>query len=257
MVLQYIKTIIETFLLVYAATILTAYIILAIVSAKELFKNIKDSKITNYDAIISSPFAPLISVIAPAFNESLTIVENIKALLGLYYPNFEIIIVNDGSKDNTLEKTIDAFDLEKVPYIIDYQIQCNQVVGVYKSKKKAYSNLTIIDKINGGKADALNAGINIANGDYFIAIDVDSIIDRHALNKLIKPFFVESNKKVIAVGGVIQIANGCRVEDGQLVEVNVPDKLLSKFQVIEYTRTFLFGRMGWSKLELTFASRFY
>jgi len=235
--------------MLYAITILIAYFILAIVSSRELFHNIRISKNTNYDAILSSPFTPQISIIAPAFNESLNIVENIKALLGLYYPSFEIVIVNDGSKDNTLQKTIEAFDLEKVPFVIDYKIQCNKVLGVYKSRKNAYSNLTVIDKINGGKADALNSGINIANSDYFIAIDVDSIIDRHALNKLIKPFFEETDKKVIAVGGVIQIANGCKIEDGQLVEVDVPDKLLPKFQVIEYTRTFLFERMGWSRLD--------
>lgn len=247
--LHYINAIAEYFFMTYAILILIAYLVLAMVSGKELFRNIRISKNTNYDAILSSPFAPQISVIAPAYNESLTIIENIKALLGLYYPSFEIIIVNDGSKDNTLQKAIEEFDLEKVPFVIDYKIQCNEVVGVYKSRKKAYSNLTVIDKINGGKADALNSGINIANSDYFIAIDVDSIIDRHALNKLIKPFFEEKDKKVIAVGGVIQIANGCKIEDGQLVEVGVPDKLLPKLQVIEYTRTFLFGRMGWSKLD--------
>jgi cellulose synthase/poly-beta-1,6-N-acetylglucosamine synthase-like glycosyltransferase len=235
--------------MVYAITIFCAYFFLAFVSVKELLRNYHSAKITNYDAILSSPFAPLITVIAPAFNESLTIVENIKALLGLYYPSFEIIIVNDGSKDNTLQKTIDAYDLEKVPYAIDYKIPCQEILGIYKSKRKAYSNLTVIDKRNGGKADALNSGINIAKGDYFISIDVDSIIDPHALNKLIKPFFEETDQKVIAVGGVIQIANSCKIEDGQMVEVNVPDKFLPKCQVVEYNRSFLLGRMAWSRLD--------
>ena len=235
--------------MVYAITIFCAYFFLAFVSVKELLRNYHSAKITNYDAILSSPFAPLITVIAPAFNESLTIVENIKALLGLYYPSFEIIIVNDGSKDNTLQKTIDAYDLEKVPYAIDYKIPCQEILGINKSKRKAYSNLTVIDKRNGGKADALNSGINIAKGDYFISIDVDSIIDPHALNKLIKPFFEETDQKVIAVGGVIQIANSCKIEDGQMVEVNVPDKFLPKCQVVEYNRSFLLGRMAWSRLD--------
>ena len=244
-----IKNIFESFFLVYALTIISAYFILAFISVKELLRNYHTAKITNYDAILSSPFAPLITVIAPAYNESLTIVENIKALLGLYYPSFEIIIVNDGSKDSTLQKTIDAYDLEKVPYAIDYKIPCQEILGIYKSKRKAYSNLTVIDKRNGGKADALNSGINIAKGDYFISIDVDSIIDPHALNKLIKPFFEETDQKVIAVGGVIQIANGCKIEDGQMVEVNVPDKFLTKCQVVEYNRSFLLGRMAWSRLD--------
>lgn len=244
-----IKTVIESFFLLYAIIIFGFYFWLAIVSAKELIKNIRQAKITNYDALLSSPFAPMISVLAPAYNESLTIVQNIKALLGLYYPSFEIIVINDGSKDDTLEKTIQAFDLEKVPYAIDYKIQCAEIRGIYKSKMKAYSYLTVIDKFNGGKADALNAGINIARGDYFISIDVDSIIDPHALKKLIKPFFEETESRVIAAGGVIQIANSCVVENGKLVEVNVPDQFLPRCQVIEYNRAFLMGRLAWSRLD--------
>ena len=244
-----IRNIIELLFLVYAITIFSFYFWLALVSAKELIKNITTSKTTNYDALLSSPFAPVISVFAPAYNESLTIVENIKALLGLYYPSFEIIVINDGSKDNTLQKTIDAFDLEKVPFVIDYKIPCNEILGIYKSRMKAYSNLTVIDKKNGGKADALNSGINIAKGDYFISIDVDSIIDPHALKKLIKPFFEETDKKVIAAGGVIQIANSCTIENGQVVEINLPKQFLPRCQVIEYSRSFLMGRLAWSRLD--------
>lgn len=235
--------------MLYAIGIFGFYLWLAIVSAKELIKNINVAKTTNYDALLSSPFTPMISVLAPAFNESLTIVENIKALLGLYYPSFEIIVINDGSKDNTLEKTINAYELEKVPYAIDYKIPCSEIIGVYKSRMKAYGNLTVIDKKNGGKADALNSGINIAKGDYFISIDVDSIIDPHTLKKLIKPFFEETNKKVIAAGGVIQIANSCTIENGQLVEIDVPDQFLLRCQVIEYSRSFLMGRLAWSRLD--------
>ncbi len=244
-----IKTIIETLFLIYAISIFGFYFWLAIVSGKELIKNVREAKTTDYDALLSSPFAPMISLLAPAYNESLTIVDNIKALLGLYYQNFEIIVINDGSKDDSLEKTIEAFELEKVPYAIDYKIKCQEICGIYKSRMKAYSNLTVIDKLNGGKADALNAGINVAKGDYFISIDVDSIIDPHALKKLIKPFFEETDKKVIAAGGVIQIANSCVIENGHLVEVNVPDKFLPRCQVIEYSRSFLMGRLAWSRLD--------
>lgn len=244
-----IKTILESIFFLYAVGVFGVYFWLAIVSARELIKNINEAKTANYDSLLSSPFAPMISVLAPAYNESLTIVENIKALLGMHYPSFEIIVINDGSKDDTLEKTIDAFELEKVSYVIDYKIPCNEILGIYKSRKKAYSNLTIINKKNGGKADALNSGINIAKGDYFISIDVDSIIDPHALKKLIKPFFEETESRVIAAGGVIQIANSCKIENGQLVEVNVPDKFLPRCQVIEYNRSFLMGRLAWSRLD--------
>lgn len=244
-----VRYIIETAFFLYAAGIVSFYIWLAIVSAKELIKNVHEAQTTNFAVLSSSPFTPKISLLAPAYNESLTIVENIKALLSLYYQDFEIIVVNDGSKDDSLEKTIAAFDLEKVIYAIDYKIRCQEIRGIYKSRNKAYSNLTLVDKMNGGKADALNAGINISKGDYFISIDVDSIINPYALQKLIKPFFEVYDKKVIAVGGVIQIANSCKIKDGQLVEVNVPKKIIPRFQVIEYTRSFLMGRLGWSRLD--------
>ncbi len=244
-----VQGIFEKFFLFYAICIFSIYFVLAFISALELRRRFFTSKITDYDAIISSPLAPMITVIAPAYNESLSIVENIKALLALYYPSFEIIIVNDGSKDNTLERAIVAFDLEKVPYMIDYKITCKEIAGIYKSQNKAFNNLTVIDKINGGKADALNAGINIAKGDYFISIDVDSIIDPYALQKLIKPFLEETDRKVIATGGVIRIANSCKVVDGQLIEINVPDKFLPRCQVVEYNRSFLMGRLAWSRLD--------
>ncbi|HWR99446.1 MAG TPA: glycosyltransferase family 2 protein, partial [Prolixibacteraceae bacterium] len=174
MIFHLFSIIFETIILIYSIALISVYFALSILSGKELLKFFFSEKITNYDAILSSPFAPTITIVAPAYNESITIVENIRALLSLYYPNFEIIIVNDGSEDDTMDKITEAYDLEKVPYVIDYKIQCNEIVDIYKSRKKAFNNLTIINKLNGGKADALNAGINIAKGDYFIAIDVDS-----------------------------------------------------------------------------------
>ncbi len=249
MLIHLLEIFAETIILVYAITIFFVYFSLSIFSGKELLKFYYTEKITNYDAILSSPFAPTISIIAPAYNESVTIVENIRALLSLYYPNFEIIIVNDGSKDDTLIKTIEAYELEKIPYIIDYKIECKEIVDIYKSKKKAFNNLTVINKLNGGKADALNAGINIAKGKYFIAIDVDSIIDPYALQKLVLPFLTSTEARVIATGGVIRIANSCKIKDGQLIEINVPDDYLPRCQVIEYNRAFLLGRLAWSRLD--------
>ncbi|MCK9641302.1 MAG: glycosyltransferase family 2 protein [Prolixibacteraceae bacterium] len=249
MLIHILTILAEAIILVYAIAVFFVYFALSILSGKELLKYFYTEKITNFDAILSSPFAPTISIIAPAYNESVTIVENIRALLSLYYPNFEIIIVNDGSKDDTLNKTIDAYELEKVPYVIDYKIECKEIVDIYKSKKKAFNNLTVINKLNGGKADALNAGINIAKGQYFIAIDVDSIIDPYALQKLVLPFLTTTDARVIATGGVIRIANSCKIKDGQLIEINVPDDFLPRCQVIEYNRAFLLGRLAWSRLD--------
>ncbi|MEI6277308.1 MAG: glycosyltransferase [Prolixibacteraceae bacterium] len=239
----------ETFILLYAMSIFLVYLILSILSGRELRRYFQTEKITNYDAILSSPFAPTITIIAPAYNESLTIVDNIRALLSLYYPNFEIIIVDDGSTDDSLDRIKTAYQLEKVPFVVDYQLECNEILNIYKSEKKALNNLTIIHKKNGGKADALNAGLNIAKGQYFISIDVDSIIDPYALQKLVLPFMSVTEKKVIATGGVIRIANSCKIKDGQLVEINVPNEFLPRCQVIEYNRAFLLGRLGWSHID--------
>jgi len=240
---------IEIFIFYYTVAIFSVYFLLAIVSAFVLRKYYLNSKVSDHSEVLSSPFAPSISILAPAFNESLNIVENVKALLSLHYTNFEVIVINDGSKDDTLKKAIDAFDLERVSFVVNERIPCSNVKGVYKSRKKALNNLIVVDKVNGGKADALNAGLNISTGKYFIAIDADSIIDPHALQKMVKPFLEESDKQVIATGGVIRIANSCEIVDGHLVNIKLPDKILPLFQVLEYNRAFLLGRLAWSKLN--------
>ncbi|MGD9929089.1 MAG: glycosyltransferase family 2 protein [Mangrovibacterium sp.] len=240
---------VESFIFYYAIAIFFAYTILAVISAFVLRRYYLSAKVAGQDEVLSSPFAPSITILAPAFNEGLNIVENIKALLALYYTNFEVVVINDGSTDDTLLKTIEAFDLEKVPYVIDERIFCTEIRGIYKSKKRALNNLTVIDKVNGGKADALNAGLNVARGKYFISIDADSIIDPYALQKMVKPFLEETDTKVIATGGVIRIANSCEIQDGHLVKINLPKKPLPLFQVLEYNRAFLMGRLAWSRLN--------
>lgn len=240
---------VETFIFYYTVAIFTVYFILAVISAFVLRKYFLNAKIADHNEVLSSPFAPSITILAPAYNEALNIVENIKALLALHYTNYEVVVINDGSKDDTLGRAIEAFDLEKVPFVVNERIFCSEIRGIYKSKKRALSNLVLIDKVNGGKADALNAGLNVASGKYFIAIDADSIIDPYALQKMVKPFLEASEKRVIAVGGVIRIANSCEIVDGHLVNVQLPDKVLPLFQVLEYNRAFLLGRLAWSKLN--------
>ncbi|MBN2638926.1 MAG: glycosyltransferase family 2 protein [Bacteroidales bacterium] len=241
--------IVNTLIFVYAFTVISSYVILAVISAFALKRYIKNLKLTDYDRIISSPFAPSVSVVAPAFNESATITENIRSLLSLYYHDFEVVIVNDGSTDDTLQKVIDLYNMEPVDYAVHYAVDCKRIRGVYKSKNKSFSRLTLVDKENGGKADALNAGINISSNDYFLAIDVDSLVEHDALLKLIKPLLDETDKKVIATGGVVRIANSCTIKGGQVIKARVPSNIWARFQVLEYTRAFLMGRMAWSKLN--------
>ena len=226
-----------------------SYLLLGIFSAIALRKYIRKNSYINYNSLVLSPLSPKISIIAPAFNESKSIIDNIRTLLSLYYNNFEVIIVNDGSTDNTLDLVKDAFDLIRVNYYFDYRIPCERIKGVYRSKNPSYNRLTVIDKNNGGKADSLNAGINICHSGLFVSIDADSIIEADSILKLVKPFLEEKDRKVIGTGGVIRIVNSCEVERGHIREIKIPKKILPRLQVLEYTRAFLLGRMAWSQLD--------
>lgn len=235
--------------LIIAALIMAIYLFLGVISMFQLIDYKRANRYADFSAILSSPLAPGITVIAPAYNESKTIVDNIKALFTIQYNNYEIILINDGSTDDTLDKIIREFDLVEAEYIAYAALPTQPVKGIYKSRNQAYSYLTVVDKQNGGKADALNAGINVSHFPYFVAIDVDCILVPDALQKLVKPFLSHTDNKTIATGGVIRIANSCKIENGQVVQVNVPNEYIARFQAIEYLRAFLMGRMAWSKLN--------
>ena len=207
------------------------------------------NNLTDYSLIGSSPDAPSFSLIAPAYNEGATIVENVRSLLSLYYTNFEIIIVNDGSKDNSLQRLIDAYNLYKIDYLIEGNLKTNPVRAIYKSTNPVFKKLIVVDKENGGKSDALNVGINISTKDYIVCIDVDCILEQDAILKLAKPFIDEPDSKVIACGGVIRLANNCEIINGKITKVNLPKTLLGKFQALEYIRAFILGRMAWSRIN--------
>jgi cellulose synthase/poly-beta-1,6-N-acetylglucosamine synthase-like glycosyltransferase len=225
------------------------YIFTATFSVLELRRYSTKNKYVDYKAMLSFEKLPSVSIIAPAYNEEKTIIENIKCLLSLQYKDFEIIIVNDGSKDNSLSKVIEYFDMLKVDKAYEITIPCAAVRGIYQSQNPAYNHLLIIDKENGGKADALNAGINISQKDLFLALDVDCIIEPDAILKMVKPFIDDSDHLVIASGGVVRIANSCEITDGKITKVNYPKNIWAKFQVLEYFRAFTLGRMAWCKLN--------
>ncbi len=234
----------------FSIFIISSYFVLGIISAFTLVNYVRTNSFVDYNVILSSPFAPSVSVIAPAYNEGMTIIDNVNALNHLFYHDYEIIIVNDGSKDDTLEKLITSFELVKVDYAINFRLRHQELQGIYRSTNKSYGKITVIDKRNGGKADALNAGINVCKKDTFVVIDVDSILESDALLKLAKPFLeADDEKTVLATGSVVRIANSCEVEDGKIVSVSFPKEFLAKFQVVEYNRAFMMGRMAWSKLN--------
>ena len=244
-----VKLIIDNLIFIYAVTICITYTLLAVFSATILYKYMKSSNFDDYSLLLTSPFSPSISLIAPSYNESKTIIDNIRALLSIEYNNFEVIIVNDGSTDDSMEKIIKVYEMELVDFAVNYCLKTTPVLGVYKSKNKSYSNLIVVDKKNSGKADSLNTGINISTRKFFVALDVDCIVEPDAILKLVKPILENADTRVIATGGVIRIANSCIFQDGNLVDVKLPKNLWARFQVLEYTRSFLMGRMGWSRLN--------
>lgn len=230
------------FIVIYFFLISFLYIVLILLSSNKLREFIK---IVNNDVTIISNYTKPISIVVPAFNEEATIIDNIISLLDLNYPEFEIVVVNDGSKDHTLSKIVEYFNLRKIDVEINMLVDCEHIRAVYSSF--ALPNLVVVDKINGGKADALNAGINLSRYPLFCGIDADCIIEKNALLRIVKPFL--NNEITIAVGGFIRIANGCIIKEGKLVEARLPKKAIVRFQIIEYFRAFLTSRIGWEKMN--------
>ncbi|WP_390450698.1 glycosyltransferase, partial [Chryseobacterium sp. Alg-005] len=233
--------------LLYGSAVALIYGWIGVYALGAVIRYKKENAFTDYNIIAVNPNAPTFSLIAPAYNEGMTIVENVRSLLSLYYHNLEIIIVNDGSKDDSIQKLIEAYELESISFFVQGEIQTNAIRSIYKSKNPAFKKLIVVDKENGGKADALNVGINVSSGDYLVCIDVDCILEQDAILRLAKPFLEETDKKIIACGGVIRLANNCKIENGKVVDVNMPRTLLGKTQALEYIRAFVLGRMAWSR----------
>lgn len=197
-------------------------------------------------AFLESPFIPGISIVAPAYNEEVTIINNVKSMLTVNYPTFEVVIVNDGSKDKTLDLLIEHFDMVETPYAYVEKIKTKPFKRIFKSTNPEYSRLIVVDKVNGGtKADASNAGVNVAKYPYFICTDVDCVLSRDALMKMVKPF-INSKRQVIAVGATMRMANNCKMRNGKLIRARLPKRLIPMYQEIEYLRSYLIGKMGFS-----------
>jgi cellulose synthase/poly-beta-1,6-N-acetylglucosamine synthase-like glycosyltransferase len=234
------------YLIYYSTLINLIYFVLLILSFIGVAKQNKYWNIKKISFLFKKNMLPTISIIAPAYNEEATIVESINSLLNLTYPDYELIVVNDGSKDSTLDTLINYFKLEKEDYIVDYKIRTKPVLGIYKNQ--SYPKLTVVDKVNGGKADTLNAGINLSIKEYFCGIDADSLLESDALLK-ISSLVIDEDKENVALGGNILPINGCTVDKGYITDIKVPSGALGKFQMIEYLRAFMAGRIGWAQVN--------
>lgn len=227
---------------VYFIIINSTYTLFTLISFKEIREHSLSVTSRRLRNLLSGVFYKPLSIIVPAYNEQETIVANIRSLLALYYPEFEVIVVNDGSKDETMERLISEFRLIQVNKPIRISLTHKPINCSYISLD--YPNLIVIDKENGGKADALNAGINASRFPLFCCIDADSILENDSLLRASR-LFVE-DREVIATGGIVRVLNGCTVENGVVTEVRAPKKAIECFQAVEYTRGFLTGRTSWN-----------
>lgn len=186
-----------------------------------------------------------VSILTPAYNEEDNIISSVEALLQIKFPDFEVVVINDGSTDSTLQLLKDHFELYAINKPINLPLNHKPIRGVYKSKR--YDNMVVVDKENGRKADAMNAGINMSTKELICAIDADSILDPDVLMKLLRAFVEDEH--VVGVGGIVRVANGCTIEDYIVKKVGMPKSYLARIQVVEYLRAFLFGRVGWDYFD--------
>lgn len=189
--------------------------------------------------------APPISLLVPGYNEELSIVQSVRSLLSLQYPAFEVVVINDGSKDRMLEVLKEAFDLAETDRFYDTPCPHKPIRAIYTSPSQ--SRLVVVDKENGGKADALNAGLNVSRAPVVCSMDADSLLESDALLRACRPF-IDEPEKTIAVGGTIRVVNGCRVSGGRVMEVRAPRRSLALIQTVEYLRAFLMARLAWSRI---------
>jgi cellulose synthase/poly-beta-1,6-N-acetylglucosamine synthase-like glycosyltransferase len=195
-----------------------------------------------------SPFTPPVTLLVPAHNEEQFIVESVRSLLAIDYPDLEVIVINDGSVDRTLEQLKRAYSLRAAKLLYIPEVSSAKVHGIYRSDTEAH--LIVVDKEAGGsKADAVNAGLNVATSPYICIVDADSILERDSLLRIMAGVLSDP-ARVVAVGGIVRVLNGSGVVAGELKEVRLPKGALEILQVIEYLRAFLIGREAWSKFNM-------
>jgi cellulose synthase/poly-beta-1,6-N-acetylglucosamine synthase-like glycosyltransferase len=235
----------ELAILAYFLVLNTLYLTFCVIAYVRLRQHRRRWSARDLETVIRSAGTPAVSIVAPAHDEARTVADSVRALLMLNYPQFEVIVVNDGSTDGTVAAAARAFDLLRAPVSYAQPLRTERVRAIYQSP--SHPDLMLIDKDNGGKADAINAGINAARYPLICVIDADSLLEEHALSRAVLPFIEDAD--TIAAGGIIRIANGCRIERGRVVEVRPPASHLAMFQTVEYLRAFLVGRVAQSAVN--------
>ena len=243
MVVKTILDWINVFFVIYLIGYSSFLFLAVVVGSSDLYKKRHQEELKN--TLLQNYYVP-ISIIVPAYNEEVTVVETVKSLLSLEYTLYEIIVVDDGSKDTTSQKLIEAFDMKPIRRPIHRKIQCQPEEFVYESVSEKVP-LTLIRKKNGGKADSLNMGINACKYPYFICMDADSVLQYDSLTKISKPLLEQGD--IVAVGGVVRPANSVTLEHGRVLNYQLPNNILACMQVLEYDRSFLASRILFDKFN--------
>lgn len=240
-------TVVNVAILIYFLLINSSYLILIGLAALEFVRHLRAAPFAGADDLFRSSLTPAVSLIVPAHNEGPVIVPAVQALAALRYPRFEVLVVDDGSSDDTFERLRSHFDLVEVPRVVPHDVpHRGEVLSVHVARGYP-TQLVVVRKANGGKADALNVGINLAQHDLVCMVDADSVLDPDALLSVVKPF-ADNPVRTAATGGVVRIANGCEVVGGRVVDVRMPRQWLVRIQIVEYLRAFLTGRTAWSRI---------
>lgn len=234
------------FVLAYFVVLNTIYLVLVVAAGWSAVGERARPDRSAHDDIFANPLTPSVSVLVPAHNEEAGIVESTHAMLAMRYPEFEVVVIDDGSTDRTFELLQREFDLIETVPALDADVA---TVGAVRSMHVPRSGepLVVVRKESAGKkADALNVGINAARHPLVCMVDADSLLEEDALLRVARPF-VDDPGRVVATGGVVRAANGSTVYRGRIEEVRQPRSWLARIQIVEYLRSFLVGRTGWSR----------
>ena len=245
MVVDTLLTTSTWFFVSYFILINGSYLLIHLAALVGIRQNRREQRVTPAYDIHESPVIPGIAIVLPAYNEGPVVASSVRSLLSVEYPDFEIVAVNDGSTDDTLDQLRNAFDLERVDAEYPVEIPCEPIRDVYRASD---ADLVVIDKENGGKADALNAGVFFTDQPLFCAIDADTVIERSGLIEIVRPF-LRDPERMIATGGTVRVANGCTIRDGVVERVRLSGSALVNLQTMEYLRAFLAGRIGLSVMK--------
>lgn len=245
MVVETLLTASTWFFVAYFALINGSYLLIHLAALVGIRRNRRERRVAPAYDIHESPVIPGIAIVLPAYNEGPVVASSVRSLLSVEYPDFEVVAVNDGSTDDTLDRLRNAFDLERVDADYPVDIPCEPIRAVYRASD---ADLVVIDKENGGKADALNAGVFFTDQPLFCAVDADTVIERSGLIEIVRPF-LRDPERMVATGGTVRVANGCTIRDGVVERVRLSRSALVNLQTMEYIRAFLAGRIGLSVMK--------